>query len=169
MSNAEHARQLDVYQALRNRLAGWLIERHPVLRHTQLALLPPDVLHMIIRLLADKRVPAPQKTQAVLAAAYVVLPLDAIPESLLGPAGFADDIAAISHALHGLMSVSHGDLAREHWAGEEEVLELVRTSVKLAEETSGLGFWKRVRYLLQRWSDHATPVPVSPQQPIAQA
>ena len=169
MGETRHARQLDVYQALRNRLAGWLIERHPILRHAQVALLPPDVLHVIVRLLADERVPSQQKTQAAFAAAYVVLPLDAIPESLLGPAGFADDIAAISHALHGLMSVSHGDLAREHWAGEEEVLELVQKIVKLAEETSGLGFWKRVRYLLQRWSDHATPVPVSSQRPIAQA
>lgn len=165
----EHGRHLDIYQALRNRLAGWLIERHPVLRHTQVALLPPDVLHLIIRLLADDRVPPQQKAQAAFAAAYVVLPLDAIPESLLGPAGFADDIAAISHALHGLMSVAHGELAKEHWAGEEEVLELLFKAVSLAEETSGLGFWKRVRYLLQRWSDHATPVPVATHHPIAQA
>lgn len=164
-----HARQLDLYQAVRNRLAGWLTERHPLLRHAQVALLPPDVLHLIIRLLADERVPRPQKTQAAFAAAYVILPLDAIPESLLGPAGFADDIAAISHALHGLMAVGHGHVAKEHWAGEEELLELLQKIVKLAEETSGLGFWKRVRYLLQRWSDHATPMPASPQHPIAQA
>lgn len=165
----EHLRHLDFYQALRNRLAGWLIERHPLLRHTQVVLLPPDLLHLIIRLLADNRVPTQHKTNAAFAAAYVVLPLDAIPESLLGPAGFADDIAAISHALHSLMSVSHGSLAKEHWAGEEELLDLLQKAVKLADETTGLGFWKRIRYLLQRWSDHATPMPASPQQPIAQA
>ena len=163
------ARQLDFYQAVRNRLAGWLTERHPFLRHAQVALLPPDLLHLIVRLLADERVPGQQKTQAVFAAAYVILPIDAIPESLLGPAGFADDIAVISYALHGLMSVGRGELAKQHWAGEEELLDLLQKIVKLAEETSGLGFWKRVRYLLQRWSDQATPMPASPQHPIAQA
>jgi uncharacterized membrane protein YkvA (DUF1232 family) len=164
----EHSRQLDIYQAVRNRLAGWLIAKHPVLRHAQVMLAPPDLLHLIIRLVADERVPSQQKAQLALAAAYVLLPADAIPESLLGPAGFADDIAALSHALHSLMSVGHGDLAKEHWAGEEDLLELLQTTVKLAEETSGLGFWKRVRYLLQRAADHATPMP-STSQPIAQA
>jgi len=164
----EHSRQLDIYQALRNRLAGWLIAKHPVLRHAQVVLAPPDFLHLIIRLVADKRVPSQQKAQLVLAAAYVLLPLDAIPESFLGPAGYADDIAAVSHALNGLMRAGHGDLAKEHWAGEEDLLELLQKAVQLAEETSGLGFWKRVRYLLQRATEQPTPVP-SMSQPIAQA
>lgn len=164
----EHARQLDFYQAVRNRLAGWLIAKHRLLRHTQVVLLPPDLLHLIIRLLADPRVPNPQKVQLALAAAYVVLPLDAIPESFLGPLGFADDIAAVSHALHGLLTVGHGNLAKEYWAGEEELLELLQKTIKLADETSGLGFWKRVRYVLQRAAEQATPVPSS-QHPIAQA
>lgn len=166
----DHVRQLDFYQAVRNRLAGWLTERHPVLRHAQVVLVPPDLLHLIIRLLADERMPAPLKTQVALAAAYVVLPNDAIPESLLGPAGFADDIAAVSHALDGLLSASHGELAREHWAGEEELLDLLHKTVRLAEETSGLSMLKRIRYLLQRMAERGVPTPVpSPQHPIAQA
>jgi uncharacterized membrane protein YkvA (DUF1232 family) len=164
----EHARQLDLYQAVRNRLAGWLIAKHPLLRHAQVVLVPPDLLHLIIRLVADKRVPSQQKAQLALAAAYVLLPIDAIPESFLGPAGFADDIAAVSHALDGLMNIGHGDLAKEHWAGEEDLLELLQKAVKLADETNGLGFWKRVRYVLQRATEQATPVP-STSQPIAQA
>jgi len=164
----EHTRQLDIYQALRNQLAGWLIAKHPLLRHAQVVLAPPDLLHLIIRLVADKRVPSQQKAQLVLAAAYVLLPLDAIPESFLGPAGFADDVAAMSHALNGLMNVGHGDLAKEHWAGEEDLLELLQKAVQLAEETSGLGFWKRVRYLLQRATEQATPAP-STSHSIAQA
>jgi hypothetical protein len=74
----------------------------------------------------------------------------------------------VSHALNGLMNVGHGDLAKEHWAGEEDLLELLQKAVQLAEETSGLGFWKRVRYLLQRATEQPTPVP-SMSQPIAQA
>jgi len=150
-------RDVDFYQALRSRLAAWLIDRHPMLRHAQVALLPPDLLHLIVRLVADKRVPPTQKAQLAVAAAYVVLPIDAIPESFLGPVGFADDIAAISHALHGLMSSGHGDLAKEHWAGEEDLLALLTKTVKLADDTSGLSFWKRVRYVLQRATEQAAP------------
>jgi uncharacterized membrane protein YkvA (DUF1232 family) len=103
----------------------------------------------------------------VVAAAYVVLPIDAIPESFLGPAGFADDIAAISHALHGLISSGHGDLAKEHWAGEEDLLELLTKTVKLADEANDLSFWKRVRYVLQRATEQAAAV--APPRHIAQA
>lgn len=152
-------RDLDFYQALRSRLAAWLIERHQVLRHAQVVLLPPDLLHLIVRLVADKRVPPAQKAQLAVAAAYVVLPIDAIPESFLGPAGFADDIAAVSHALHGLLSAGHGDLAKEHWAGEEDLLELLAKTVRLADETNGLSAWKRVRYVLQRMVEQSAPAP----------
>ena len=162
-------RDLDIYQALRSRLAAWLIERHRLLRHAQVVLLPPDLLHLIVRLVADKRVPPAQKVQLVAAAAYVVLPIDAIPEAFLGPLGFVDDLAAISHSLNGLLSVAHGDLAREHWAGEEDLLALLQKTVKIADETTGLGFWKRVRYLLQRASEQASIPPASSPQPMAQA
>jgi len=164
-----HHRDLDFYQALRNRLAGWLIERHKVLRHTQVVLLPPDLLHLIIRLVADERVPHAQKVQLAAAAAYVLLPIDAVPEAFLGPLGFADDIAAISHALNGLLSVGHGELAKEHWAGEEELLALIHKTAKIADETSGLSLMKRIRFVLQRAMEKA-PLPSSmSQQPIAQA
>jgi uncharacterized membrane protein YkvA (DUF1232 family) len=162
-------RDLDIYQALRSRLAAWLIERHRLLRHAQVVLLPPDLLHLIVRMVVDKRVPPAQKAQLAVAAAYVVLPIDAIPETFLGPAGFADDIAAISHALNSLMNFSHGELAKEHWAGEEELLELLQKTVKVADETSGLGFWKRIRYVLSRATEQSSMPPVSTQQPIAQA
>lgn len=160
-------RDLDFYQALRSRLAAWLTERHQVLRHAQVALLPPDLLHLIVRLVVDKRVPPAQKAQLAVAAAYVVLPIDAIPESFLGPAGFADDIAAVSHALNGLLAAGHGELAKEHWAGEEDLLELLHKTVRLADETSGLSLWKRVRYVLQGMVEKSTPAP--PPRHIAQA
>jgi len=160
-------RDLDFYQALRSRLAAWLTDRHHVLRHAQVVLLPPDLLHLIVRLVADKRVPPAQKAQLAVAAAYVLLPIDAIPEAFLGPAGFADDIAAVSHALGGLLAAGHGELAKEHWAGEEDLLELLHKVVQVADETNGLPVWKRVRYVLQRMVDRSAP-PATPRH-IAQA
>src|SRR5262245_11193071 len=143
----EQERQDDFYQALRARIAAWLKEQGEGYKHARLLLLAPDLFHLLCRLSFDKRVPTAQKAKLAVAIAYFVSPLDIIPELFLGPMAFLDDVAIAAFALNSLINAGQGEIARELWAGDGDVLVLIQQVVSSADQFLGAGVWKRVRSL----------------------
>lgn len=142
----------DFYKALRARVAAWLEQHGRGFRHAQVLLLAPDLFHLMCRLALDKRVPAPQKAKLAAAIAYFVSPIDLVPEALVGPAGYVDDVALAAYVLNGLVNAGHGQIAEEHWAGEGDVLSAIQQVLAVADELIGAGLWKKIRSAFDRTS-----------------
>lgn len=138
-------RHEDFYQALRARIASWLATKGQGYKHAQLLLLAPDLFHLLTRLMFDARIPALEKAKLGAAIAYFVSPVDLLPEALLGPGGYVDDIALAAYALHGLVNAGHGEVAKELWAGDGDLLEVIRRIMEVADEMVGSGLWERLR------------------------
>ena len=102
-------------------------------RAQELALLAPRLAGLIVALLRDPRVPLKSKLVAGATLAYVVSPIDLIPEIILGPLGMVDDAVAIIFALHILINGADRAVVLDHWKGDEDVLELVKDSLELVE------------------------------------
>jgi uncharacterized membrane protein YkvA (DUF1232 family) len=107
--------------------------------------LAPDLVHLMARLLLDARVPAAAKSQLMAAVLYFMSPLDLLPESLLGPAGYLDDIALAALVLDGLLNRVDPAVLRQHWAGRDDVLVIIRRVIASADEMIGSGLWQRLR------------------------
>lgn len=135
----------DFYLIVRSRIAAWLNQHGEGFRHAQILLVAPDLFHLLCRLTMDKRIPASEKAKLAAAIVYFVSPIDAIPEGVVGPVGYLDDAAAAAYALNGLVNAGHGDVAKEHWAGEGDLLVLIQQIVAIADEMIGAGLWKRIR------------------------
>jgi uncharacterized membrane protein YkvA (DUF1232 family) len=142
MSLGEHD---DFYRDLRKRIAAWLEQRGKGFRHAQLLLVAPDLFHLACKLLVDARVPVAHKARLAAAVAYFVSPLDLVPEGLLGPAGYVDDVAVAAYALSSLVNAGHGALAREHWAGDGDLLAVLQRVLSLADDAIGSGLWRKLR------------------------
>lgn len=97
-----------------------------------LLLLLPDMTVLLYRLARDSRVPAGSKVMAGFAVAYVLSPVDLMPEVLLGPIGLVDDLLIVGAALSRLLSVVHPDIVRQHWSGQGDALEAIK---RIAEWT----------------------------------
>ncbi|WP_240675711.1 DUF1232 domain-containing protein [Ammoniphilus sp. CFH 90114] len=97
-------------------------------------LLAPDLFVLFARLLQDKRVPTKSKAMAGVVVAYFLSPLDVMPEILLGPIGFLDDIILAAYALSRMMNEVDKHVLLEHWNGEADLLETVQELLKKAEE-----------------------------------
>ena len=97
-----------------------------------LLLLLPDMTVLLFRMARDPRVPIASKVIAGLAVAYVVSPIDLLPEVLLGPIGLVDDLLIVGAALSRLLSVVHPDIVRQHWSGQGDALEGIK---RIAEWT----------------------------------
>lgn len=90
------------------------------------ALLLPNLLKLLTRLMRDPRVPITRKVFIAAVMAYVVSPIDLIPDFVVG-LGRLDDIILVSLAVDHLMKGSSESIVLEHWDGSIDALDLVRS------------------------------------------
>lgn len=143
MSDSE--RYEDFYQVLRSRIAEWLGSKGKGFKHAQVLLLAPDLFHLLTRLLLDRRIPGTEKAFLGATVAYFLSPIDILPEALLGPAGYVDDVALAAYALSRLVNAGHGAVARELWAGDGDLIETIQRVLEVADEMVGSGLWERLK------------------------
>jgi uncharacterized membrane protein YkvA (DUF1232 family) len=141
----------DFYRKIRFQIRTWAKSQGATThRYAELVLMAPDLFHLACRLVTDPRVPAREKAKLGLVIAYFVSPFDLLPEAILGPIGYADDVALTAMVLHGLVNSVGEDVLREHWAGEEPVLTLLQRVLALVDARMGAGLVRRLRSILER-------------------
>jgi len=98
---------------------------------TDAVLMLPNLVKLVGRLLKDPRVPRRAKITLGLAAAYVVSPIDLIPE-IIPVIGWADDIILLMFALDSLIERAGAEVVDDHWDGPGDLLSLVREVVGMS-------------------------------------
>jgi uncharacterized membrane protein YkvA (DUF1232 family) len=142
----EEKRAHDFYRRLRARLDAWLKTREGrAYRFADYLLLLPDFVHLIIRLSLDRRVPIEVRTQTAAVLAYIVLPLDLVPEALIGPVGFADDLLLAALMVRKLLIAVPPEVVLDHWTGPSELMQTIRRILDVAEEMVGSRLWSRLQ------------------------
>jgi uncharacterized membrane protein YkvA (DUF1232 family) len=114
-------------------------------RRTQLkeyALFAPRLVRLVARLMRDARVPPRQKAILVVLGAYLASPIDVIPDFIPG-IGAIDDLVLAAFALDQILNRVPEEVVREHWDGEEDVLQIVREV--LAISSAVVPGWLRKR------------------------
>jgi uncharacterized membrane protein YkvA (DUF1232 family) len=84
----------------------------------------PDVVMLFKDLAQDDRIPRRAKIEAALAAGYLVMPIDLIPDFIPG-IGQLDDIAIVGWAVRRMMLGAGEGVLREHWRGSDRGLEVL--------------------------------------------
>ena len=114
---------------------------------TDAALLIPNILKLVGRLVVDPRVPRRAKITLGMAAAYVMSPVDLIPE-MIPVVGWADDILILMFAIDSLIDRAGSEIVDEHWDGPGDLLSLVREVVGLSRSVIP----KRITNIIDRLS-----------------
>lgn len=81
----------------------------------------PNFIKLIARILRDARVSKLDRTLFGVVMAYVLLPIDLIPD-FMGFLGLTDDLYLIGLALNRLFSRAGSDILLEHWNGPPRAL-----------------------------------------------
>lgn len=100
----------------------------------------PDLIHLSIRLLFDKKIPTENKGVLIAALAYVVSPIDLIPDTI-PIAGWIDDLVVLALALNKYFDTENKDISEaidKYWAGEKNVFETVKHIIAIADEAAEL-------------------------------
>ena len=138
----------DFYIRLRKRIMLWLRAKEGRAdRWGQYLLFAPDLFHLLCGLVGDRAVALKDKALLGGVIIYFFSPVDLMPEILLGPIGYLDDIAFMAFALNSIINHTDPVVVRKHWAGEEDVLEGVMKALTSLDKAIGSGLWKKIR----RW------------------
>ena len=89
-----------------------------------LAGLVPDCALLFKRLIGDERIPRRRKLPLALLAAYLVSPIDLVPD-FIPVAGQLDDAILVALVLRSVVRSAGPELIREHWPGPDESLRAV--------------------------------------------
>lgn len=146
-----HERSDDFYRRLRAQLRDFAEskagKKHAFLEYLLVA---PDLFHLCGKLLLDPDVKALDKAQLASVLAYYVNPFDLMPELVMGPLGYIDDVAVAAYVLQRLLDQDPEIIAR-HWAGQENVIRVVQRVIGQADKLLGARAAKRLsRYMRSR-------------------
>ena len=135
----------DFYQKLRTKINKW-IKSGRLYKKTgkwtdhflQYLLVLPDMAHLMIKLFIDKEVPNVIKGYLLVALAYLVSPIDIVPD-FIPVAGFIDDLMVLVIFLNKIINSADTKLLNKIktlWAGEEDVFIKVKEIITVMNEIS---------------------------------
>lgn len=143
--NFEKEKHRDFYMSLRQKVRDWIEGKGTDHRYAEYVLAAPDLFHLMCKLSIDSRVSLKNKGKLAGAILYFISPIDIIPEALLGPVGYIDDLGLAAYVIQSILEDAGSDVVNEHWAGEKEILDLVRDLLDLADRKIGSGAWEKIR------------------------
>lgn len=136
----------DFYHKLRNKITTWLEKEEGASNEwSKYIMWAPDLFYLLWKLSGDPAVPKSERVKLLAAIAYFISPLDLIPEALLGPFGFADDIVLAAIVLNGLMNKTDPEIVKQYWMGDEEVLHVIQSILAVADKMVGQKIWQKLK------------------------
>jgi len=106
-------------------LALWLLaRRHQDLELRDLLRLVPDTIRLMSRLARQGALPTGAKVRVWLLLAYLVMPIDLIPD-FIPVLGHLDDVLLIAITLRSVVRISGSDVIEAHWPGTPDGLDLL--------------------------------------------
>lgn len=118
--------QDDFYQKLRSKIQKWLDTRAGGIgKLGQYVLFAPDFFHLLSKLMLDSRIDTSNKAKIGAGILYFFAPIDFLPELLVGPGGFLDDVVVAVFIINTLLNKFPAEVIEEHWAGDKSLLSVV--------------------------------------------
>ncbi len=135
----------DFYIEFRRKIEKWAegkkIKNRRIL---EFILLAPDLFYLLYRLWKDPDVDGESKLLIAFVLFYFVSPMDLIPEAILGPFGFLDDVAIASYALKRIMDRAGNEKIVQYWPGEDDIVVKVNKIVGEIDNYLGSGLWRKL-------------------------
>jgi uncharacterized membrane protein YkvA (DUF1232 family) len=113
-------------------------------------LLVPDVFILLWRLTTDRRVNGKDKVLVGSAVAYFILPFDFVPEALVGPIGYLDDLIFGVYVLNKVLTDTDAAVLREHWSGRQDVLDMMQSVLNAADSLVADNILGKLKKMIKR-------------------
>ncbi|MCB5224502.1 MAG: YkvA family protein [Candidatus Cloacimonadaceae bacterium] len=136
------------YEKLRDKAKDWTKEKTGKTGNkvAEYLFLLPDLFILVCRVAIDKRVPAKRKLMLGGVIAYVMLPLDIIPD-FIPVLGYVDDLVVVVMGLNTLLNEIDQHILEDNWSGDGNILHLLQKISATAEQFLDRKVMRRIK----RW------------------
>lgn len=138
------------YDRLRESIHEFAHGKGAIGKTAEYLMLVPDMFMLLWRLTTDKRVSGKHKVLLGTGVAYFILPFDLIPEAIVGPLGYLDDLVFAVYVLNRMLNDTDPAILREHWSGEGDVLEKIRHVLGAADTLVETSVASKLKKLMKR-------------------
>ena len=140
--------QRNFYRHLSEQIERWIERNGKDHQYADYLLYAPDLLHLLCKLSVDEDMSTSSRAKLAAAIAYFISPVDVVPEAVLGPAGYIDDIAVAAHVVSHLMTKHEDEVIRRHWSGDDDLLYVLQRIQETAVEVLGGRIWNTTKRVL---------------------
>jgi uncharacterized membrane protein YkvA (DUF1232 family) len=145
------ATKLKFYEDLRKKATGWTKDKTGSLggKVSEYLFLLPDFFILVCRLSVDKRVPAKHKLKVAGIIAYLIMPIDIIPD-FIPVIGYMDDLVLVVLGLNLILNDIDHKILRDNWSGEGDILEQLQKITSLAERFLDRNILQKIKHWLRK-------------------
>src|SRR5512140_2620773 len=122
------------YDRLRDRIRTFLASKANLGPATEFLMFAPDVFVLLVRLAKDDRVTGKNKVLLGSGMAYFIFPLDIVPEAIVGPIGYLDDLVFSVYILNKILTETDEQVLHDNWSGSGNVLDMMRSVLQSADK-----------------------------------
>ncbi len=142
--------KLKFYEKLRKKAKDWTQEKTGKTGNklAEYLFLLPDLFILVTRVAVDKRVPSKRKLMLGGIIAYVMMPLDIIPD-FIPILGSVDDLVLVVMGLNMLLNDIDQKVLEDNWSGEGDILHLMQKITATAEKFLDKNVMARVKKWLK--------------------
>jgi len=137
------------YDRIRENIRRYLEKKARLDKPAQYLLLVPDMFMLLWRLVNDSRVTSKNKVLLGSGLAYYIFPLDIMPEALLGPIGYLDDLVFGVYLLNKILTDTDPEILREHWSGSDDILTSIQNVLNAADNLVGKDILGRIKSIFK--------------------
>ena len=143
-------RATSYYDRIRHKIKEFVAERGERLGPAaEFLLFVPDIFMLLFRLMRDARVSTTNKLLVGKGVAYFLLPIDIIPDSIVGPMGYIDDLILAVFILNRIITDTDHAVVREHWSGDGDVLVVIRRILEAADRLASPRVIAKIKRILK--------------------
>ena len=142
--------KMQFYEKLRKKAKDWTADKTGKTGNkvAEYLFLLPDFFILVSRLALDKRVPAKRKLMLGGIIAYVMMPLDIIPD-FIPILGSVDDLVLVVIGLNMLLNDIDQKVLEDNWSGEGDGIHLMQKISATAEKHLNKNVLKRIKKWLK--------------------
>lgn len=141
-----HKREEKFYLKLRKNITEWLAKNANLnYKWREYLLLVPDIFYLMVKLIQDPEVPQSKKIKLVTAVAYFISPIDILPEAIMGPVGYLDDLGLAAYVLNDMLNSVDPQIIKRNWVGDTDVLYTIKKILINIDNILGKGIWEKVK------------------------
>ena len=148
--NDPGTKRLLFYEKLREKFAGKITEEKKLKKVSDYLFLLPDFFILLCRLLMEDRVTNQTKAFILGVIAYVMLPIDIIPD-FIPVIGFVDDLILVVFALDQIMKQTDEEIILANWSGRSDFILTVRNVIDIANKAVSHRILIKIKGILRKF------------------